>query len=215
MGYHIADANSYLVITGGGIEDVQIVKKAWVYPWQKFSYISISPFDFEITLQAMTVEKLQLLLPAVFTIGPDDEPKALRRYAMILTDQKSMPKKVKLPTKSDRTHVQEIVKGIIEGETRVIVSGMTMEEIFKERQVFKDHVIMNVQSELNQFGLKIYNANVKGKAPFPSQTHPHPLLNHHADTQQQQSSKTPPDPSTSNSSRAKPTKAPPTKPKST
>ncbi|KAL8739655.1 MAG: hypothetical protein Q9184_008577, partial [Pyrenodesmia sp. 2 TL-2023] len=38
---------------------------------------------------------------------------------------------------------------------------MTMEEIFKERQVFKTKVIENVQSELNQFGLRIYNANVK------------------------------------------------------
>ena len=60
-----------------------------------------------------------------------------------------------------RNHVQDIVKGIIEGETRVIVSQMTMEEIFKERQVFKTHVIENVQAELDQFGLKIYNANVK------------------------------------------------------
>ncbi len=51
-----------------------------------------------------------------------------------------------------KTHVQNIVKGIIEGETRVIVSQMTMEEIFKERQVFKTHVIENVQKELDQFG---------------------------------------------------------------
>ena len=43
----------------------------------------------------------------------------------------------------------------------MIVSGMTMEEIFKERQIFKNKVIENVQAELDQFGLKIYNANVK------------------------------------------------------
>ena len=67
----------------------------------------------------------------------------------------------KTPTQTGRAHVQTIVKGIIEGETRVIVSGMTMEEIFKERQVFKTKIIENVQSELDQFGLKIYNANVK------------------------------------------------------
>ena len=74
--YHIADANEYLIITGGGVDDVKIVKKAWVMPWQKASFedgwssmelltirqyakISISPFDFEISLQAMTIEKLQ------------------------------------------------------------------------------------------------------------------------------------------------------------
>ena len=36
-----------------------------------------------------------------------------------------------------------------------------MDEIFKERQIFKQKVIDNVQHELNQFGLRIYNANVK------------------------------------------------------
>ncbi|MCJ1484028.1 hypothetical protein MMC06_004196 [Schaereria dolodes] len=163
MGYSVAEANSYVVITGGGVQDVKIVKKAWVWAWQKQAKISISPFDFEITLQAMTIEKLQFSLPAVFTIGPDDTPLALRKYAMLLTgnaDGTSAATKKALAS-TGRNHVQEIVKGIIEGETRVIVSGMTMEEIFKERQVFKTKIIENVQSELDQFGLKIYNANVK------------------------------------------------------
>jgi len=35
MVYHVADADAYLVITGGGIPDIKITKKAWVYPWQK------------------------------------------------------------------------------------------------------------------------------------------------------------------------------------
>ena len=35
MGYNVSDANSYLVITGGGIPDVKICKKAWVWTWQK------------------------------------------------------------------------------------------------------------------------------------------------------------------------------------
>lgn len=158
-GYHVSDANSYLVVTGGGIDDVKIVKKAFVYPWQKYSIISISPFDFEITLQAMTTEKLQFSLPAVFTIGPDDEPEKLRRYAKILTGNNN--EDFKRQTATGRNHVQDIVKGIIEGETRVIVSSMTMEEIFKERQLFKNKVIESVQAELDQFGLRIYNANVK------------------------------------------------------
>lgn len=98
----------------------------------------------------MTIEKLQFALPAVFTIGPDDEPDALKNYAKILTGKGDAHHGT-----SGRTHVQDIVKGIIEGETRSIVSGMTMEEIFKERQVFKTKVIENVQSELNQFGLRM------------------------------------------------------------
>ena len=144
------------------MQDVKIVKKAMVMPFQKVSTISISPFDFSITLQAMTIEKLQFSLPAVFTIGPEHEGEALRKYAMLLTgNADGTPSSTTKKGHSGRGHVQDIVKGIIEGETRVIVSSLTMEEIFRERQIFKNKVIQSVQVELNQFGLKIYNANVK------------------------------------------------------
>ncbi|PGH23698.1 hypothetical protein AJ80_02304 [Polytolypa hystricis UAMH7299] len=154
MLYNVSEANEYLVITGGGIKDVVIKKTAFIMPWQKCTRISISPFDFSLNLQAMTIEKLQFALPAVFTIGPDNNIEALKKYALLLTGGAASKS-------TSGNHVQDIVKGIIEGETRVIVSSMTMEEIFKERQVFKQHVIENVQNELDQFGLRIYNANVK------------------------------------------------------
>lgn len=54
-----------------------------------------------------------------------------------------------------------LVQGIIEGETRVLAASMTMEEIFKGTKEFKQEVFQKVQLELNQFGLLIYNANVK------------------------------------------------------
>lgn len=41
MGYNVSDANSYLVITGGGIPDVKICKKAWVWSWQKVKYSAL------------------------------------------------------------------------------------------------------------------------------------------------------------------------------
>jgi flotillin len=102
------------------------------------SKISVSPFDFPLNLQAMTLEKLQFALPAVFTIGPDNELDALKKYALLLSGNADGSEESKRQTNpAKRNHVQDIVKGIIEGETRVIVSSMTMEEIFKERQVFK------------------------------------------------------------------------------
>jgi flotillin len=44
---------------------------------------------------------------------------------------------------------------------------MTMEEIFKGTKSFKQAVFENVQLELNQFGLVIYNANVKQLVDVP------------------------------------------------
>ena len=160
--YQIAEPNEFLVITGARIADVRIVKKALIKPWQRCSRSSISPFDFSLNLQAMTIEKLQFALPAVFTIGPDNNLESLKKYSLLLSgnpDGTSSRGGTIMPAK--RSHVQDIVKGIIEGEARVIVSSMTMEEIFKERQIFKQKVIDNVQQELTNFGLRIYNANVK------------------------------------------------------
>ena len=100
-----------------------------------------------MNLQAMTREKLQFLLPVVFTVGPDvnqrgaaagqaprdtgdiehnpeDKGDALMKYAMLLSDAE------KEKGAARGQHIENIVKGIIEGETRVLVSSMTMEEIF-------------------------------------------------------------------------------------
>ena len=144
MWYQISEPSEYLVITGAGVEDVRVVKKAFVYPWQRCTRISVTPMDFSLNLQAMSMEKLQFALPAVFTIGPDNAPDALKKYALLLSGSpdpnNTAPSKTSTITPTQRSHVQDIVKGIIEGETRVIVSSMTMEEIFKERQIFKQKV---------------------------------------------------------------------------
>lgn len=101
----------------------------------------------------MTKEKLQFLLPVVFTVGPDvnsrgansktpaaearheaqeDQGDALLKYAMLLTEDSSRREK------AHADHLANIVTGIIEGETRVIISSMTMEEIFTEREDFSE-----------------------------------------------------------------------------
>lgn len=151
---------------------------------------SVQPHDYAMNLQAMTKEKLQFMLPVVFTIGPDvnqrgantrnrsyepethysgaasdgtpaedghvhdhrreDQGDSLMKYAMLLADSGNNK------STNNRQFLENIAKGIIEGETRVLVSSMTMEEIFTEREVFKRRIFRNIQSELDQFGLKIY-----------------------------------------------------------
>ena len=187
---------------------VKITKAAWVWPFQRCMRFSVQPHDYAMSLQAMTKEKLQFLLPVVFTVGPDvnqrganirrvgggmlhdqepgkpsdehddgatavsdsavrreDRGDALMKFAMLLADSG----RDKGPNNHD--FLEGIVKGIIEGEVRVLVSAMTMEEIFTEREVFKRRIFRNIQSELDQFGLKIYNANVKELKDAPGSTY--------------------------------------------
>ncbi|KAL5698437.1 Flotillin-like protein 4 [Ranunculus cassubicifolius] len=151
MYYRVASASEYLVITGAGIKDIKIAKKAWIFPGQSSTKFDVSPVNYTFNIQAMSVEKLPFGLPAVFTIGPRvDDRDSLFKYARLISPHDKLS-----------NHVKELVQGIIEGETRVLAAAMTMEEIFKGTKEFKHEVFGKVQLELNQFGLLIYNANVK------------------------------------------------------
>lgn len=151
MWYKVAKASQFLVITGAGIDDIKLAKKAFIWPGQSCTVFDVTPVNYTFEVNAMSAEKLAFLLPAVFTIGPRVE------------DSESLFKYAKLLSSHDResNDVKELVQGIIEGETRVLAASMTMEEIFKGTKDFKKEVFGKVQLELNQFGLLIYNANIK------------------------------------------------------
>nr|GEW15352.1 hypothetical protein [Tanacetum cinerariifolium] len=67
----------------------------------------------------------------------------------------------------DTTHIHELVKGTIEGETRVLAASMTMEEISRGIEKFKKEVFDKVQLELCQFGLLIFTASIKQLVGVP------------------------------------------------
>ncbi|OMP07291.1 Band 7 protein [Corchorus olitorius] len=149
--YKVAEASQYLALTGAGINDIKLVKKAWVFPGQSCTKLDATPVNYSFQVHAMSAEKLPFLLPAVFTIGPrTDDPDSLIKYARLMSAHDK-----------ESNHVKELVQGVIEGETRVIAASMTMEEIFRGTKDFKREVFDHVQLELNQFGLLIYNANVQ------------------------------------------------------
>ncbi|KAL6556746.1 Flotillin-like protein 4 [Orobanche gracilis] len=155
--YRVAKASECLVITGVGIRDIKLAKKAWILPGQSCTRFDLSPVNYTFEVQAMSAEKLPFVLPAVFTIGPrvDDEA-SLLKYAKLISPHDKLS-----------NHVKELVQGIIEGETRVLAASMTMEEVFRGTKEFKQEVFEKVQLELNQFGLLIYNANVKQLVDVP------------------------------------------------
>lgn len=155
--YSIASASEYLAITGVGIKDIKLAKKAWILPGQSCTKFDLTPVNYDFKVQAMSAEKLPFVLPAVFTIGPHaDDDQSLLKYAKLIS-----------PHDKHSNHVNELVQGVIEGETRVLAASMTMEEIFKGTKDFKKEVFEKVQLELNQFGLWIYNANVKQLVDVP------------------------------------------------
>lgn len=149
--YRVADPNQYLVRSGPftGPSGVSIDKKGLQYPFQKYAFINMHPHNYTFNLHAMSIEKIDFILPGVFTIGPSDNQSALLKYAKILIDGEGS------------YNLDDIILGILEGEVRTLSSQMTIEEIFNNRKAFKENVVKSVQEELDQIGLHIYNANIK------------------------------------------------------
>ncbi|KAL2104445.1 hypothetical protein VUR80DRAFT_728 [Thermomyces stellatus] len=136
MSYRVAAPDEYLAITGMCVRDeLKITKAAWVWPFQRCVRFSVQPRNYSMNLQAMSKEKLQFLLPMVFTIGPYvpatgnhemsvahyhggpgservDPADALMRYAVLLAENAD--------TKgNNRGFLEQKIKSIIEGEVRV------------------------------------------------------------------------------------------------
>jgi flotillin len=57
-------------------------------------------------------------------LGPEDTPDALLLYARLLATNRD-----------NRKHVDDLVIGVVEGETRVLAASLTMEEIFKVKVI--------------------------------------------------------------------------------
>ncbi|PUZ58013.1 hypothetical protein GQ55_5G476300 [Panicum hallii var. hallii] len=153
----VADASEYLAITGRGLDDVKLAKKA---SEQGKKFDTTPPVNYEFEVHATTSEKLSLVLPVVFTVGPkvDEHTSHSNKASQLLYS-----KLIIAPHDNGSSHVRELVKGAVEGQARALAASMTTEEIFQGAEAFEQAVLEKVQLELDRFGLFIYSANVVNK----------------------------------------------------
>lgn len=146
--YKTSRSNEWLVRTGLGVSDIQIGKKFIQFPFQNIDYINMAPNSYKFSVNAMSKEKLEFNFPAVFTIGPKNNNESLTMYSRYLLNQ-------------DDEQVNSLIRGVLEGESRSLASNLLIEGIFAGRNAFKKEIVDNVQKQLDQYGLEIYNANIE------------------------------------------------------
>lgn len=146
--YKTSRSNEWLVRTGIGISDMEISKKFIQWPFQNIQRINMTPQSYKFSVNAMSREKMEFKFPAVFTIGPKNDPASLEKYARFMLAQHS-------------TDTDALICGIIEGETRTLSANLSIEDIFTGRSVFKGDIVSHVKGQLDQYGLEIYNANME------------------------------------------------------
>ncbi|KAF8458866.1 hypothetical protein BGX38DRAFT_1325880 [Terfezia claveryi] len=155
--FHIAEPSNYLVITGAGIETVRITKKPGSYHGKRCKK---SPSPFRLLPRPASHDTRKKKTHAYRSVRVYYRPRGqarsipVKKYASLLTGQSDGADRG-AEASSSRNNVRRIVRGIIEGETRVLVSTMTVEEVFTNRALFKANVTNNVQTKLSKFGLII------------------------------------------------------------
>ncbi|KAL6401028.1 flotillin domain-containing protein [Ilyonectria robusta] len=155
------------------------VKLFQLKPIQRSIYCITQPCDFSMNLQAMTKKKLQLYLPVVLTVGPDvhhrsgadarpnDIPgdnEEDRKVRLLLMKYATLHRarahaRALANKKSSSQLLENTIKGIIERETRVLVSGMTVEKSLTERELSKKRLYCSIERVLTEGTLsKLGNA---------------------------------------------------------
>lgn len=122
---------------------------AFVVPFiQAYQYMSLSPIQIDIPLKgALSQQNIRVDVPSVFTVGISTEPSAMKNAAERLLRKRA-------------NEIEALAKDIIFGQLRVVIAGMTIEDINTDRDKFLENVTSNVESELKKIGLNLINVNV-------------------------------------------------------
>lgn len=151
--YRKCPSDKILVIYGktGGGKSAKCIHggAAFVVPIvQGYSFMSLKPLQFECNLQkALSSQNIRVDVPTTVTVGISTEPEVMQMAAERL-----------LGLTNDQ--IEDLVKDIVYGQMRLIVSNMTIEELNSERDKFLEEVKNVVGGELRKIGLHLINVNI-------------------------------------------------------
>ena len=119
------------------------------WPFYTINKINLEPTTYNIVVSdAMSLEKIAFNMPTVFTIGPNDSYESLKKFSKYFQS-------------TAKTNVEEVIYGIVKGEARMAAGKISLDHLFNNRQIFKDQLVRDINDQLEQFGLKVHNANIE------------------------------------------------------
>ncbi len=146
-------SDKILVIFGktGGKQSAKCIHggASFIFPIiQGYSFLSLKPLQFECNLQkALSSQNIRVDVPTTVTVGISTEPEIMQNAAERLLGLSS-------------SETEDLVKDIVYGQMRLVVSNMTIEKLNSDRDDFMAEVAKAVGTELNKIGLKLINLNI-------------------------------------------------------
>jgi flotillin len=151
MRYRVAKPNEFVAKTGLAIRGISLSKKTLQWPFQTAQIYDVNPFGYNFDLKCMSNEMIEMKLPIAFTmqpITPDKDIEGATNYARRMLNI------------SDKDAL-DTISNALEGTTRTLSGQLSIDELFHNRDAFRDKVVNGVQSELHGIGLEIVTANIQ------------------------------------------------------
>lgn len=115
---------------------------------QGYKFMSLEPLQFECNLtKALSAQNIRVDVPTTVTVGISTEPTIMQNAAERI---------LRLNAKA----LEDLVKDIVYGQLRLVVSNMTIEQLNADRDEFMKEVSTAVGGELAKIGLKLINLNI-------------------------------------------------------
>ncbi|KAH7081014.1 hypothetical protein FB567DRAFT_117956 [Paraphoma chrysanthemicola] len=141
--YHVAEPGEYLVITGTGIKEPLVKKKAFVYPGQMVTKIAARPSTHDGEIQSRIMADLELHFPVSLTVCPKDDPDAILKYYRLVLDGSNMAR------------VNKIL-AIVSSVAQDMTSGITMDVLLEELKDFQELLGQALRERLHEHGLLLH-----------------------------------------------------------
>ncbi len=115
---------------------------------QNYSYLDLTPINIDVPLKgALSSQNIRVDVPSAFIVAVSTEPGIMENAATRLLGR-------------DSDEVRALATEIIMGQMRVVIAGMTIEEINANREKLIQGISNGVEVELHKVGLKLINANI-------------------------------------------------------
>lgn len=133
--YKVCQPNEFLVKTGLLIPNMHVGRKTFQYPFQRVTTVCMNPNTYSFNLHNMSREKVEFSLPVVFTVAPCDPDNNMELFKQYATMMNAM----------SEAEIQTTIGGIIEGEARTLTASLTVEEMFGDKERFRNDVIKKLE----------------------------------------------------------------------
>ena len=151
--YRICPSDRMLVVFGnvGTNKKVKCIhgRGEFVLPIiQDYAYLSLTPITINVSLQnSLSKHNTFISISSNFTVA-------------ISTDENISVNAAERLLYLSIKDLEDLVKNIISGPLRLILSSLTIEEINKDGEKFLETIKTNVEPELNKIGLNIINIDI-------------------------------------------------------